>query len=124
MRQTAHNFLIPKRSGSSLRAAPKSTSPEALLHGHLRRPGNHTRSPSRQLDSTPAADLVSTEHLRILSARIAAIEKTQAENVKDNNSLKSKIRTIKDGLEEVRTEVTERSAEAIERVDQHNALTF
>ena len=84
----------------------------------LRRPGNRTRSPSRQLPETTF-----TEKLQLLDARIRALETSQAVNVQDQKNLKSDVRQINVGMEDLRTEVVERTAEAMQRIDQHHVLT-
>ena len=66
---------------------------------------------------------MSIEHLRLLNARITALETAQADNVKEQHGLSVEVRKMKDGLDELRLEVTERTADAIQRVDQNHVLT-
>ena len=120
---------LPARHGIAERVSQQFTVASASTAEDPRnlRPGNRTRSPSQQ--RIPVTTPVATEsfnfleQLRFINARVTALETAQVENVQDQKTLKSEIRLIQVGLEEVRTEVLERNAETIQRVDQHHVLT-
>ena len=100
-------------------AARSSADEEQRPH---RPTGNRTRSPSRQ----PAASMPErvrpepVERLQLLEARIVALEKAQVDNVHELKRIQSEVRLNTVGMDDLRTEISERSAETIERIDKHH----
>ena len=97
--------------------ADRSTAEDDLRP--LRRPGNRTRSPVVQPTYAPTTF---SEKLQILEDRLMALESSHAEGLRDHQKLSNELRLSNDHMEKLQMEVTERTAEAMQRIDQHHVL--
>ena len=65
---------------------------------------------------------VHLEHVQILAARIAALEESQVENVREQRALQGQIRTLTCGVDDLRADVEQVRSESAQRADEHHVL--
>ena len=114
---------LPARHGSAEQVTQRSTVADRSTAEDemrpLRRPGNRTRSPVVQPTYAPTTF---SEKLQILEDRLMALESSHAEGIRDHQKLSNELRLSNDHMEKLQIEVTERTAEAMQRIDQHHVL--